>query len=98
MHVIVSWDITGSSEDWTRVNSSLLDIMAPYPWVRPLSTFYILQLSNDSIRQSIISQMQGVASREVNIKVSFIVSPIITYSNYDGWLSKELWDLIGQRV
>jgi hypothetical protein len=97
MHIALSWDITASGPRWTTINDALREELKYYPWVRPLSTFYIVNISTGEQRDSIVDALTAVAKRFPE-KIYFVVTPPMSGGGYNGWLPKDLWDKINERA
>lgn len=97
MHVIVSWDIKSTGDRWTELNDRLKSNLKTYSWVRPISTFYIVKVSGESQRKSLIEGLNSVAS-SVSETVHIVVSPAMSAGSYNGYLPKDMWEKIRERA
>lgn len=94
MHLAVSWDITDGM-DRTEISNQMVQVLKPYSWHRPLTTFYILQ--TDTIgREVIINGLTAIGRKHPN-RIRFVVSPLMQ-GGYQGLLNKDDWDQINQRT
>ena len=94
MHIVVSWDIT-EGPDRTQISDQMVLILKPYSWVRPLTTFYILQ--TDAIgREAIIAGLTSITRRYPN-RIRFVVSPLMQ-GRYQGILNPDDWAAINSRT
>lgn len=89
MHFIVSWDITHGPLR-NSIEQRLLDVLSPYPHARPLTTFYIVQVSSQNAYLYIVNTLTGIAQQYPQL-VRFVVGPLISGGNYNGWLDANLW-------
>lgn len=97
MHIVVSWDVKASGKQWDAINQSLKDQLAPYSWVRPLSTLYIVKVKGEEQRKSLKSALVEVA-KSVNETVHVVISPAMSSGTYDGFLPKGAWEKINKRT
>jgi hypothetical protein len=90
MHLVVSWDVAaGPQRD--DIVAALLEVLRPYPWVRPLTTFYIVRATGDQ-REAIVAGLLAVTERFPN-RISLVVSPLMQGA-YAGALEAEQWQQI----
>ena len=97
MHCVVSWDIKSEGEAWKRLNNQLVEQLKGYSWVRPLNTFYIVQISSQAHWASLLGKFQAVVkddSKEINL----VMSPAMQGGRYDGMLPKDTWEEINNRT
>jgi hypothetical protein len=92
MHIVVSWDIS-DGPNRTDINDQLVAVLKPYPWVRPLTTFYVVK-ATPAERDVIIALMSAVIAQHSG-RVSLIVSPSMA-GMYAGTLPQHDWDKINQ--
>jgi hypothetical protein len=97
MHVALSWDINASGARWTTINDALRGELKNYAWVRPLATFYIVNISTAEQRDGIVDALSAVA-RRFSETINFVVTPPMIGGGYNGWLPKDLWDKINERA
>ena len=97
MHFIVSWDIRVSGPKVNKINAAMKKGLSGYSWVRPLKTFYIVNVNSqddwDSIRKSLVSTVNKYPRM-----VIFVMSPLMEGGKYYGILPKELWPKIRKRT
>lgn len=94
MHIAVSWDIT-DGPDRSELNERMVAVLNPYSWIRPLTTFYIIQTDvygRQAIQDGLISVGRMYPSR-----VHFLVSPLMS-GGYQGFLPNNLWAQINERT
>lgn len=96
MHFVVSWDISASGDEWTRLNNQLKDKLSTYSWARPLTTFYVVNVSSHETWNSILSSLAGVCKENPG-KINFIMTPLMSGGRYNGFLDKKMWDEINKR-
>lgn len=96
-HIAISWDITATGDRWKVLNEQMLAVLKPYSWVRPLSTFYIVQIHNESARGAIQSALEAVAKAAPE-QIHFLVSPAMQGGRYNGYLSRDTWPMINERT
>jgi hypothetical protein len=97
VQVILSWDISAEGERWKEIDAALRDMIQPYSWVRPLKNVYVLKMHSVEQRNVLTKQMQDYA-RSSREKVYFLVSPAMTGGGFNGWLPKDTWGKINERV
>ena len=96
MHFVVSWDISASGEEWTRLNDQMKSKLSPYSWVRPLTTLYVVQVTGQSTWNTILSELQAVGKAN-SPKINFIVTPLMSGGQYNGMLAPNLWEELNKR-
>lgn len=74
MHIVVSWDIAAGPKR-SEIEQQMIDVLKPYPWVRPLTTFYILPATVGQ-RASINAALSSIAN-SVSQEVQFLISPLM---------------------
>lgn len=97
MHVAVSWDISTSGDHWNQINDRMREVLKPFSWARPLSTFYVVCVSGETDRQTLQNGLQSVA-KSVSETVHFVVSPLMSAGRYDGYLPSDMWPKINERT
>ena len=97
MHCIVSWDVSEGAPPRSMVEQKLLDVLAPYAWVRPLTTFYIVPLPDQLRYNMLVQQLQGVA-QQWPMRIHIVISPLMSGGQYMGFLPGDLWPAIAQRT
>ncbi|BBO73474.1 hypothetical protein DSCW_08910 [Desulfosarcina widdelii] len=96
MHFVISWDISAQGDDWTRLNDQMREMLNPYSWARPLSTFYIVQVESQEAWDLILKQM-GEFTQGAPYNINFLMSPLMSGGRYNGILPKEMWEEINKR-
>ena len=97
MHTIISWDIKAEGDEWEALNTSLRNCLDGYSWVKPLTTFYVVQLDDASERQELKDCLTEVCRANPK-KINLIIAPAMEGGSYGGWLPKTLWPKIKQRT
>ena len=97
MHIAVSWDITASGERWTQIDERMRAGIQAYPWVRPLSTFYVVRIYSDADRMQIQSSLTSVAG-SAGVSVHFLITPAMVGGQYQGYLPADYWTQINERT
>lgn len=98
MHITVSWDIKNCDMDeWNELNDNLKKTFKNYSWVKPLSTYYIVQINDFDDRKIIRQELINLCKINKG-KINVIISPIIEEGKYSGWLPSKLWEKIKKRV
>ena len=97
MHVVISWDISASGDQWDTINERMREQIKPFSWARPLSTFYVVRIAGETDRQSIKKQLTSVA-KSVSETVHFVISPLMSAGRYDGYLPNDSWNKINERT
>ena len=97
MHIAVTWDISASGNRWKEINDQMREVLRPFSWVRPLTTFFVVRVSGRGDQDSIRNGLLAVA-KSVSEQVHFVVSPIMSPGRYDGYLPKDMWAELNQRT
>lgn len=97
MHIAVSWDISAAGERWNKINDEMRECLKSYSWVKPLSTFYVIQVSSETDRSNIQSSLQKIAQK-VSENISFVITPLMQSGTYTGWLPRQTWNEINART
>lgn len=87
MHIVVSWDV---SEGLNRsdIVGHLVAVLKAYPWVKPLTTFYIVQATGAQ-REAIRAGLATVSTAYPG-RVEFVITPLMSGS-YSGVLPQKTW-------
>ena len=97
MHFIVSWDIQAEDGEWDEINAQLKECIEDYSWVRPLSTFYIVRVSDVQKWQEIRRSLIEVAESST-IRIHLVIGPLMYGGQYDGYLPKDIWPELEKRT
>lgn len=97
LHLIASWDISATGAMWDTYNDQMLDVLKPFPWVRPLNTYYLVPIFNAADRDRIDAGLKAVAALAF-VEIKFLVSPPMPPALYAGVLPEEMWKLVNARV
>lgn len=97
MHVAISWDITASGESWKQIDERMRTAIQRYPWVRPLSTFYVVQIGSESDRQILQNSLVAVA-KSAGATVHFLITPAMLGGQYQGYVPADYWTKISART
>jgi len=68
-----------------------------YPWIRPLSTFYVVKIYGEANRLEIQNSMTAVA-RSAGATVHFLITPAMVGGQYQGFLPADDWAKINERT
>lgn len=98
MHVVISWDIKTQGDSWTKLDDALRKAIGSYTWVRPLTTFYIVRISDPAHRELILDNLLAVAKASPQITIHIVISPVMSSGSYTGYLPKDMWDKINKRT
>lgn len=94
MHFVLSYDLSASGERRTEIENQIEQILAPYKYIRRLSTFYIIHIDVASEWDTILSKLVDL-SQNIAEKFQFIMSPTMpSGSRYNGMLSRTDWSEI----
>ena len=98
MHFVVSWDINNADDEWEHINSQLQKCLGEEEedWVCPVSTFYIIRVSDLQEWKEIGEDLRNVAENSI-AEIHFVISPLIQGGQYNGWLPRKDWPKI-QRI
>ena len=94
MHFVLSWDISATGPARERIEQRLKQVIQPYSWVRPLTTFYIIQVHSQREWDTILNDLNRTIGSD---PVQFVMTPLMSGGKYNGGLSQDLWDEINQR-
>jgi len=75
MHFVVSWEINSKDNYIEEINSSLMEGLLGYSWLRLLRTFYILEVEHEHDWHVIHEKLLTIAQRYPG-KVNFLMSPL----------------------
>jgi len=92
MHTVVSWDISEGPKR-AEIHDRLEAVLQPYPWVRPLTTFYIIKTT--AYEREIIYAGLAAVVKQYPDRVGYVVSPAMAGS-YAGKLPQSIWNRINQ--
>ncbi|MDD4970218.1 MAG: hypothetical protein PHT07_12405 [Paludibacter sp.] len=95
MHFIVSWDIPTATNNRDGFERQLIDCFNSYQHVKPLTTFYIINVPSQTDYSNIFTNLQNVG-KTIPESFRLIVSPIMTGGRYDGLHDNETWMLINK--
>lgn len=94
MHIAVTWDIT-EGPDRANLSSQMVEVLQPYSWVRPLTTFYIIK--TDAVgRETINANLTKIGQRFPQ-RIRFVVTPLMQ-GPYQGFLTQQDWTAINERT
>lgn len=97
MHIAVTWDISASGARWNEINDQMREVLRPFSWVRPLTTFFVVRVNRGGDRDTIRDGLVAIA-KSVAEQVHFVVSPIMSPGRYDGYLPQDMWSELNQRT
>jgi hypothetical protein len=97
VHVAISWDITGDGEPWKQIDERMRAAIQRYPWVRPLSTFYVVQIGSEGDRKILQDSLASVA-KSAGTTVHFLITPAMLGGQYQGYLPADHWTKINART
>jgi hypothetical protein len=98
LHFVLSWDIsTPGFPPRDTIENEMLRPLAALQFVRPLTTFFVVQVSSQQSWNSLLEALTRVAQRYPG-RVNFIMSPLMTGGIYNGFLPGNLWTAINARV
>lgn len=97
VHIVLAWDIKVKGDRWTTINNDLKTALTSYSWVRPLPALYIIKVDSAETRKAIVNNLVEII-KKYNETIHFVASPPMIGGSYDGWLPRDLWTKIGERV
>jgi hypothetical protein len=97
MHCVVSWDISEGVPARSTLEQKMLTVLQPHSWIRPLTTFYIVQVAGQIAYNSMIAQLISVAQQHPN-RINVVVTPLMSGGQYNGLLPGNLWPEIANRA
>jgi hypothetical protein len=97
VHVMVAWEIKAAeAARRAEISSALKEALKGYSWVRAVGNVYIVKVRSEDDRRNLGNGLKDVA-REFG-EVNIIYSPAMEGGRYNGWLPRDLWQKIRQRV
>jgi hypothetical protein len=96
MHFVVSWDISETPQR-QYIEQQLQQVLLPYVPIKPLTTFYIVQVLTQTEYSTIIQRLTAVAQVYPQW-VRFVVTPLMVGGSYNGWLDAGYWPEIQRRT
>lgn len=94
MHFVLSYDLGASGERRAEIENQIEQILAPYKYVKRLTTFYIIHIAVASEWDTILSKLSEL-SQSITESLHFIMSPTMpSGSKYNGMLNRGEWDEI----
>ncbi|MFY0483470.1 hypothetical protein ACI6PS_12775 [Flavobacterium sp. PLA-1-15] len=94
MHFIVSWDIPATIPNRETFENQLRECFRQFRFVKPLTTFYIIEVPSQIEYNNIISALSTLGRTQPGFR--FVVSPIMNGGRYNGLLQNDEWTLINQ--
>jgi hypothetical protein len=97
MHVMLTWDVPAGNLQWTQIEAEMLEVLKPYPWVRPMRTTYVVPLGAEWQRQAIQTACQALSARYAN-NLNVLISPLMSGGSYLGLLPPNYWPEVQSRT
>jgi hypothetical protein len=92
MHCVVSWDITDAFLPLrSHIEAEMVVALHPHAWVKPLTTFYVVQFFGSDDYHKMISRLQSVGLKYPG-RCRIIVSPLMVGGRYNGSLNQAEWN------
>lgn len=88
MHFIVSWDIPNTASRLSQ-EERLVQCFAQHPYVKPLTTFYIVQVPDDAAFQAVRLALNAAGQQIPQARL--VCSPLMVGGRYSGLLLLEEW-------
>lgn len=89
--MMVSWDIAGpAAQNFEHWNARLMEVIAPYAWIRALRTSYVVKIPSPEAHTAIARGMIDVGAATPGIQL--LISPPINGGQYCGLMKDDLWD------
>lgn len=95
MHIAVTWDIADGVPPRSEINEMMVAVLKPYPWVRPLTTYYIVETDIFG-RQAIYNGLLSIGQR-FPTRVKFLITPLMQ-GQYTGFVAQTDWPHINERA
>ena len=94
---MVAWEVkANASGQGSDINAALKGALSGYSWVRALGSVYVVKIRSESDRHDLAERLKSVA-RDLG-GVNIICTPAMEGGRYNGWLPRDLWAKIRQRV
>lgn len=81
MYFIISWDIPDAS--WDKANDAMLRCLEGHLTVKPLTTFYLVEIASTDEYRAMLKRLQETASEH---RLNFLSVAVSSYSLWGGWL------------
>jgi hypothetical protein len=96
MHIMLAWNVTIDDEtDRKATNDRMRGALDGYSWVRVMPSVYVVKIDEADERDRLQERLREIAKEEDAVK--YIISPLMTGGQYNGWLPKRLWPKINER-
>lgn len=96
MHFVISWDIKTQGERRSSIESLLFAGLKNFSWVRPLTTFYIVQINTLNDWNNLFNYFISISKYYQN-EINFIMTPPMSGGRYNGLLPQNLWKDINNK-
>jgi hypothetical protein len=96
VHFVVSWDISAQGQRRTTIDEALKKALGTHSWVRPLTTFYVVQVYGTPAYDQVIDSLTRVAQAYPS-DVHLVITPLMSGGVYNGFLPSNLWPEIQKR-
>lgn len=90
MYCVISWDISAVDATWNELDAKMRNCFHGLNWFKPVYTFYLVEIFDNFRYNTLLQDLQRVAG-STPIMVRFVMSPMISAQNWDGWLNPEHW-------
>lgn len=97
MHFVVSYDITNrANNNRAEWEERIREVIQTYSWVRPLTTFFVIQVADAYHRQIIVDGLTRVSNAALG-DIHFVATPLMAGGLYGGVLPGNLWPELNAR-
>ena len=93
MHFIISWDIPNTANR-PQYEQQLIACFENNKYIKPLSTFYIVQVLSQTEYSSIWTKLETIGRTIPGFRM--LISPSINNARYNGLLSADDWTKINE--
>lgn len=93
MHFVLSYDLSAQGERRTQIEEEIINVFAQLRFVRRLTTFFIIHVEDQNQWEQIRQNLTEIA-RRIPENFFFIMSPLMSFGRYNGFLPQQEWDEI----
>ena len=95
--MMVAWEVKASAASQeSAINDAFKAALSGYSWVRALGSVYVVKVRSESDRHDLGESLKSVARDFKGVNI--IYTPAMEGGRYNGWLPRDLWAKIRQRV
>ncbi len=96
MHLAVYWHVRVGGEPAKTVGDAIREVLKGYSWVRPLDSYYVIQVGGEADRAEIHARLLQFARANAGT-VRYVITPLMQ-GKYTGFLPKTMWTKLSERT